>query len=222
MLTNVPSTKSPEYSVSDGVNLVPVNNIADIKTHWRRYVVIGAGKTGLDALLYLIENNVDLKNIVWIVPNDCWYVDREGFFDMENLWPPTRLIFDNIIESKDINDVYRRGEALGQYMRLDKNIWPTKMRGGSMTKKEMEKIRQIRNIIREGRIDRIDSDAIIFKNGNKIPTDSSTLHIDCSIGGSTFPPVKEKVFTENQINLQMIQFPPSATSAAMIASIELK
>ena len=68
----------------------------------------------------------------------------------------------------------------------------------------------------------IDSDVIIFKNGNTIPTDASTLHIDCSIGGSTFPPVKEKIFTENEIYLQMIQFPPSATSAAMIASLELK
>ena len=124
--------------------------------------------------------------------------------------------------AKDINDVYRRGEAAGQFLRLDKNIWPSKMRAATMSSKELKKLQQIGNIVRLGRIDRIETSCIIFKCGESIPTDLESLHIDCSTSGSDFPPVKEKIFDGNQIYLQMVQIPPSATSAAMTAALEIR
>ena len=63
MLTHVPATKPPQYVVAEGVNLVPINRLAEIKSPWKRYVVIGAGKTGLDALSYLLDNGVDQDKI---------------------------------------------------------------------------------------------------------------------------------------------------------------
>ena len=80
----------------------------------------------------------------------------------------------------------------------------------------------LKNIIRLGRIQGIERDTIIFKNGERIPTDGSTLHVDCSVNSTAFAPVKEKVFDGDRINLQMVQIPPACTSAAMIAAIELK
>ena len=41
-----------------------------------RYVVIGAGKTGIDALLHLLDIGVDPESIMWIISNDCWYFNR--------------------------------------------------------------------------------------------------------------------------------------------------
>ena len=222
MLTHVPATKPPEYNISEGVHLVSINKLAEIKAPWKRYVVIGAGKTGLDALLHLIDNNVDPQDIVWIVPNDSWFISRDGFEDVNNLADEIQRLLNNVMAAKDINDVYRKGEELGMYIRLDKNIWPTKMRAATMSSKEIKKIRRIGNIIRFGRIDRFENDAIIFKRGDVLPTDSTTLHIDCSTSGSKFKEVKEKIFTEKQIYLQILQMPPSATSAAMIAALELK
>ena len=41
-----------------------------------RYVVIGAGKTGLDALLQLLDTGVSPESILWIISQDCWYFNR--------------------------------------------------------------------------------------------------------------------------------------------------
>ena len=83
-------------------------------------LIIGGGKTGIDAILYLIENDVAPENIQWIVPNDSWFIVRDGFEDISNfcaLWVYQTL--KNIITSKDVNEVYKRGEKLGLFMRLD-------------------------------------------------------------------------------------------------------
>ena len=107
-------------------------------------------------------------------------------------------------------------------MRLDKNIWPTKMRAATVSSKEMAKYRGIKNIVRHGRIERIERDKIIFVQGDTILTDTDTLHIDCSAAGTNFPPVKEKIFDGNRINLMMVQMPQPCTSGAMIAALENK
>ena len=83
-------------------------------------LIIGGGKTGIDAILYLIENDVAPDNIQWIVPNDSWFIVRDGFEDISNfcaLWVYQTL--ENIITSKDVNEVYKRGEKVGLFMRLD-------------------------------------------------------------------------------------------------------
>ena len=87
----------------------------------------------------------------------------------------------------------------------------------------MEKIGRIKNIIRKGRIERIDLDTIVFKGGDKMATDSATLHVDCSAAGTLFPPVN-KIFDSpnNKINLQMVQLPQPCTSGAIIAAMELR
>ena len=223
MITHVPATRPPEYGVSDGVNLVPINKLAEIKSPWKRYVVIGAGKTGLDALLYLLDNNIDPEKIVWIVSNDCWFFSRDLFGDnLKNFPKVFPLFFGALIASEDVNDAYKRSEDVGQFMRLDKKIWPTKMRAATVSSSEMEKLRSITNVIRLGRVDRIEQDKIIFKQGDTVPTDNETFHIDCSTAGTNFPLVKEKIYDGNHIYLQMVQMPQPCTSGAMIAALELK
>ena len=222
MLTHVPATKAPEYKISDGVNLIPINKLCDIKKAWKRYVVIGAGKTGIDALLHLMDRNVDVKKIVWIVSNDCWYFNRDLFIKLKHLLKLFPSLIDTQIAAKDVNEVYRGLEEVGYFLRITKDIWPAKMRAATVSTKEMEQLRRIPNIIRFGRIDRIENDAIVFKQGDTIPTDSDTLHIDCSAAGTNFPPVKEKIFDGNHINLLMVQLPQPCTSGAMIAAMELK
>ena len=224
-LTHVPSTKAPEYASEEGVNLVPINKLADIKEPWKRYVVIGAGKTGLDALLYLLDNGVDPEKIVWIVSNDCWYMSRDdfeggdAFKSLHKIFPK---FFGVILESENVDEVYQKSEAEGIFYRLDKNIWPTKMRAATVSSKEMKKCLTIKNIVRLGRIERIEKEQIVFKQGGTIPTDADTLHVDCSASGTNFPPVKEKIFDGNKINLMMVQMPQPCTSAAMIAALENK
>ena len=221
-LTNIPATKSPDYSISDGVNLVPINKLSDLSKCWKRYVIIGAGKTGLDALLYLLDNNVDPEKIVWIISNDCWYFNRDSVSDLTNLHKIFHEFYGAVLASVDVNDAYKRGEEIGQFMRLDKNIWPSKMRAATVSSKEMEKVQNIKNIIRLGRISHIEKDKISFVQGGSIPTDIETLHVDCSTAGTNFLTLKEKFFDGNRINLMMTQVTQQCTSAAVIAALEVK
>ena len=50
----MPSTHPPNYEVDPAVQLVPINGLARVERPWQRYTIIGAGKTGLDALLFLL------------------------------------------------------------------------------------------------------------------------------------------------------------------------
>ncbi len=54
----VPATSKPPFEVADGVQCVPVNELARVPEPPDGYVIIGAGKTGADAVLYLLENGV--------------------------------------------------------------------------------------------------------------------------------------------------------------------
>ena len=224
MLTNVPSTKLPEYTISEDVNLIPINKLAEIKSPWKRYVVIGAGKTGLDALSYLLDNDVAQEKIIWIVSNDSWFMCRD-FMEVDNIKrffknSPNFLL--SFLEAENVDDCYKKLEAAGQLLRLDKNIWPTRNHAATVSSKEMAQYRTIENVIRNGRIDRIEKDRIVFKNGNTMPTDANTLHIDCSALGTTFPKVKAKIFDGNCINLLMVQLPKPCMSGAIIAALENK
>ena len=43
-----------------------------------KYVLCsGAGKTGIDAVLFLLNQNVDEDKILWIMPNDAWMMNRD-------------------------------------------------------------------------------------------------------------------------------------------------
>ena len=223
LLTQVPATRPPEYGVSDKTNCIPVNKLAYIKTPWKRYVVIGAGKTGIDAVLHLLDNNVDPKKIVWIVPNDCWFFNRDPFtlVDLQYFTRSFPLIFGAQLEANDINDAYKRWEDVGFFIRLDKNIWPSKMRAATISTEELKQLQRVSNVVRLGRIDRIESDVIIFQNGETIPTDADSIHIDCSAAGTKFPPMKDKVYDGKHINLQVLIPAQPCTSASMIAALDL-
>ena len=43
-----------------------------------RYVIIGGGKTGIDAGIWLLENLVDPDAIHWVRPRDAWLMRREN------------------------------------------------------------------------------------------------------------------------------------------------
>ena len=77
MDVKVPSTSKPKFEVHAEANLVPVNGIANLHTPWDKYVVLGSGKTGIDAVLFLMQQNINPDKIVWIMPNDAWFLNRD-------------------------------------------------------------------------------------------------------------------------------------------------
>ena len=77
--TAVPSTHPPKYAVAAGVNCVPSNRLPDISRPFRAYTVAGSGKTGMEAILWLLENGVALACIRWVMPRDAWLLNRANY-----------------------------------------------------------------------------------------------------------------------------------------------
>ena len=223
MAANVPSMRPPTYNIGEGVNLVAINGLVNLKSPFKRYVVIGAGKTGLDALLYLLERNVNPDKITWIVPNDCWYLNRD-VFNMKDLWSEMEKQYRAVVQAKDVDDIYVKYEEIGIMMRVDKTYWPSRMRGATITKEELEKVCQVKNIIRQGRIKSLFSKIILFENGSSISGDPEALYVDCSASGcglgAHVPAVP--VFNGKTINLQMFLLPQPCASSGIIAALELR
>lgn len=73
----MPSITKPKFEVASEVNLMPINGLCDVRSPWEKYVVLGAGKTGIDAVLFLLGQNVNPDKILWIMPNDAWYMVRD-------------------------------------------------------------------------------------------------------------------------------------------------
>ena len=205
----VPSLKKPPFIIDRSISLVPINDLVYLKVPWKKYAIIGSGKTGLDAILHLLDLNVNPDRITWIVSNDCWYYNRD-VYNMENLWDGMERQFLPILKAIDINDVYQKYEAEGIMLRVDKSIWPTKMRSGTITNEEVNLVRQIKNVIRKGRIKELNNGSILFENDVSYAMDTNdTLFVDCTSGskkesnheisGNPLP-----IFNGNMINLQLV------------------
>ena len=76
MNVTVPSQRPPGYELDDGVRHGPVNALASITEPADHYTIVGAGKTGADACLFLLRSGVDPDDITWITPRDSWFLDR--------------------------------------------------------------------------------------------------------------------------------------------------
>src|SRR5262245_12972722 len=74
--TEVPATHPPAYAVGDGVECIPVNRLPQIKRPHPAYTVVGSGKTGMDGVMWLLENGVAADRIRWIRPRDPWLLNR--------------------------------------------------------------------------------------------------------------------------------------------------
>ena len=54
--TAVPSTHPPKYSIAPGVRLIAPNDLPKVAQPQADYVVVGSGKTGIDACLWLLTS----------------------------------------------------------------------------------------------------------------------------------------------------------------------
>ena len=76
--TKVPASHTPNFIVADGVQFMPLNDLPKITQPPRGFVVIGVGKTGIDACLWLLENHVNPDHITWIVSRYAWLLNRKN------------------------------------------------------------------------------------------------------------------------------------------------
>ena len=102
--TSVPSTNPPRYMCAPEITLVPINSLIRINKYWDNFIVIGAGKTGIDAVLYLLDLNVPAERIIWIMPNDSWLFNRSAVF-FENVMNWIEGIRSSVLEADNFIEI---------------------------------------------------------------------------------------------------------------------
>ncbi|MFK8050369.1 MAG: NAD(P)/FAD-dependent oxidoreductase [Halioglobus sp.] len=220
--TSVPSTHTPNFSIADGVRFIPLNDLTKVTTPPEGYTVIGGGKTGIDACLWLLEHNVDPDKIRWIMPRDAWLLDRKNTQATEEFFADSvganALQMEAIVAAESIPDLFDRLEADGVLLRIDQNVRPKMFHGATISQLELTELRRIKNIVRLGRVLKLESDQIVFEQGT-LPTSPNELHVDCSARAISNEEVKP-IFEGDLITPQMVRSYQPVFSAAFIAHVE--
>ena len=218
----VPSTTPPRYAVAPGVRCVPLNDLAKLSRPQAGYVVVGAGKTGMDACLWLLEQGVDPDQIRWVMPRDPWVQDRanvqsgDEFF--MNTWGNLARQLESVMAAENVQDLMLRLEAAGEWMRIDPGVMPTIYHGAILSKPELAELQRIHGIVRLGHVTSIDGSQIHLEHGSiLLPPD--TLVVDCSAAG--VPSVETvPVWSGDRITPQWLRTFGTVFSAALIAHVE--
>jgi hypothetical protein len=224
----VPSTHTPAFEVGAEVRVVPPNALPGL---WhlaqggpmpRRFVVLGAGKTAMDACIWLLQSGTPADAITWVVPRDSWVVNRLGtqngpeFFNEAIGGQADQM--QAFAEARSIDDLYLRLEACGALLRIDRERLPTMFHLATMSEAEVAVLRSIRNVVRLGRVTAIDADGLQLEQG-RVAIEPGTLFVDCTASAVRF---KEPaaVFQGGRIVVQLLRSPLVAFSAAITAYVE--
>jgi len=221
MRVRVPSTQAPGYAVAPGLRCVPLNDLPRCERPEGGYAIVGAGKTGIDACLWLLANGVDPDEISWIVPRDSWLLDRANiqpgdFYGRSQLFGARQL--EAVAGAGSIDEVFARAEATGVLLRLDDRVRPTMYRCATVTSDEAAQLRRIRNVVRLGRVQRIEADEIVLDKG-RVASNPQRLFVDCSADALAKRPVVP-VFAGDRITLQTVRSCQQVFSAAFLAHLE--
>src|SRR4051794_33860353 len=79
MASRVPATEPPPFEVAADARCVPVGGLANVESPPAGYVIVGGGKTALDAACWLLDQGTSPDDICWIRPRDSWLLNRAYF-----------------------------------------------------------------------------------------------------------------------------------------------
>ena len=103
-------------------------------------------------------------------------------------------------------------------LRIDKAVRPRMFHGATVSPMELAALQKIKNIIRLGRVQRIEETQIVLDQGI-IPTTLNHIHVDCSASAISNAVVKT-IFQGNIITPQTVRSYQPVFSASFIAYVE--
>jgi hypothetical protein len=218
---SIPSTHTPTFSVDPNARLLSVNDLAKLSEAPTGYTVVGAGKTSIDACIWLLDNGVDPDRIRWIRPRDSWLLNRLTYQPLKLV---TNLMegFANATEASAVaqssSDLLARLEAAGIWHRIDPSVEPTMFHAATVSARELDLLRSIENVVRLGHVKHIGADAISMEGG-EIRSDRGHIHVDCSAIGLRRSAARP-VFEGSRITPQPIRTVTPPFNAALAGYVE--
>jgi hypothetical protein len=224
--TSIPLTHTRKFTVADGVTCVPPNDLMRLSPGWKHFTVMGAGKTAIDSVLWLLANGAPPQSITWVLPRDPWLLNRAHFqpgldyFD-QSIGGVARQ-FETFATASSVRELCLQMEAAGLWMRPDPNVWPTMFHGATVTRLELEHLLGIENMVRLGRVQHIDTHRVQLARG-ELSSHPDTLYVDCTARAIEYAAkgdAAQSVFEDALVRLHMIRIYQPTFSAALIGHIE--
>lgn len=218
---SIPATHVAPFDVASGARVVPVNDLPATAQSASFYVVLGSGKTAADACIWLLCNSVEPDRIRWIRPRDAWFYDRARFQPLQQvgaIMEGNSLDAEAGAQAVNVDDLFERLEASGRVVRIDPS-WPATMfRGTMLSARELEALRQITDVVRLGRVRRIEPSRIVLERGES-QTGGAVLHVDCTALGLNNAPATP-IFGPGRIVLQQVRHLSPSFNAGLIGFVE--
>jgi hypothetical protein len=180
-------------------------------------VIVGGGKTAIDAILFLLDRGVPSDAITWIMPNDAWLWAREPVQPGIALTAILHMV-EASADFDSADEIFAKLEELEVVYRLDPNSQPTKWRCASVAKGEFVQLKGISDVVRLGRVTRLARGRVILEHGARDVPENS-LFVDCSANGLT-PSDTRPIFTADEITLQSVFMCQQTFSASLIGRLE--
>lgn len=223
--TSVPSTHNRKFEVAPGVQCIAPNELPRLAANYRHFTILGGGKTGMDAGVWLLDNGADPDAINWVCPRESWLINREttqpgaAFFKQAVGSFATQL--EAMRAAENVDDLFERLEAADVMLRIDRSVKPEMFHYATISHGEIEQLRRIKNVIRQGRVAKISENELVMQSGAAIPSNRETLYIDCTATAVPFTDSKTTpVFDGDLITLEALRVPLVTLSAAIIAFVE--
>lgn len=224
----VPSTHTPKFTVAEGVRLIAPNALTqlwqtkNIENRPTKFCIIGAGKTAMDAGIWLLNHGAAPDSISWVMPRDSWLVNRlttqpgEEFFKDSIGGQVTQMAC--FAKATSVDDLFLRLEASDQMLRIYPEHTPTMFHFATASNGEIAILQRIKNVIRLGRVQVLEPAKMVLDQGN-MTMEAGTLYIDCT-ASAVEPRAMPPIFDGNKIVLQLVRAPLPTFSAALIAYVE--
>jgi hypothetical protein len=217
----IPATSPPPFPVADGVRCLDAGEIARVAPAVERFVIVGGGKTALDACVWLLEQRVPPAAIRWIRPRDAWWINRkfqQPHTLLPDLYRGAAMQIEAMAKAGSMDELFAALESEGVFLRLDPNVLPTMFRGAIVSEPELRLLRQIEDVIRLGHVRRIDRNEILLDQG-RIATDERTVHVHCAASGLARPPLRP-IFEPTRVTIQPFFWGFACYQFAMLGVIE--
>ena len=218
---SVPATHTPGFEVAAGARVVPVNDLPAAVGSAASITILGSGKTAVDACVWLLDNGIEPDAIRWIRPREAWFHDRSQFQPLDQVGALITGISQDAeagAHATDLDDLFQRLEGAGRLVRIDSARPATMYRGTMLSAGELRAVRQIEDVIRLGRVRRIEADRVVLERG-EVATGANVLHVDCTALGLRDAP-GVPIFQNGRIVLQQVRHLSPCFNAALIGFVE--
>jgi len=215
----IPATTLPPFGVADGVPVIAINDLPTVAEAWRTFVIVGAGKTATDGIIWLLANGVPPERIVWVRPRDPWMLNRAVIQpDPVVALGYTADLMEAGAGARSVDDLFLRLEAAGVMLRVDRDVLPTMAKAPTLGEWELDRLRTIEHVVRQGHVEHITRREMVFADA-AVPLPPDTLVVHCAASGLQYPPLVP-LWGPDAIRLQTIRAGFPCFCAALAGYVE--